>query len=867
MVRAHALARVVPMLLWLVASAVVWALPAAAEEAAAASSAPPAVLLLGPLPSPPAAAAEGPLAPASELVPELDPLAADPWQSGIVATVGQRSLAWRRAQSDESGRLQLTEAGVYWLATRLELARWTELSLELDGGGAAALYLDGVEQATRSAPAADAAPADATLEASLEVAAGSSLVLARVEVGEPASVRLAAGSDPPADLRWSLDSRHLLTRFAEASKLVAIGPLAVDADGSHIARRVLRPGRGGAPAEPSLDILAPDGRVLAASVGGAGASPLAFSPAAQAATLLLSERGDKDSSLLLFDLPSGALRTAVRDEPDLGLVRWSPDGRQLLLASSRGCAADEPDAEAARRRAALREKLPDYNPRPHLHLVDVASGVRLRLTAPGDWVLDDATFVGAADTVVYARTVPRVERPWFATELRRLDVTTGADTLLATFVAGWENRPKRLAPDPRGRRVAFVGPPDELGQGKAEHNVHAGAIYLLDLEAGSFARITPPGRLSYSDDGLLCWTADGALLATASDGSETRIVRLVEGAAGWTEEILDSGCEVVDAAAASPSGNAVAYVAASRHRPPALRLLDTSTGRSLNVESPNDRVVERWVLAPARDASFSGPGGERIDAWWYPPTGRVQSGDRVPLVLYYYGGATPTLRRFHTTHQVLAGNGYAVLVINPRGAFGYGQGFADSHVRDWGPRSAADVLAGLDAFLAAQPGVDPERVGIYGGSYGGFMTNYLVSTSDRFAAAVSLFGISDLASYWGGGAWGYTYGDASMAGAVPWKDRELFVDHSPLYRADRIRTPLLLLHGEADSNVPVAESEQLYTALQVLNREVELVTFPGEDHGIASSRERKAEVNTMILEWFDRYLKAQPEAWSARWEE
>ena len=132
MVRAHALARVVPMLLWLVASAVVWALPAAAEEAAAASSAPPAVLLLGPLPSPPAAAAEGPLAPGSELVPELDPLAADPWQSGIVATVGQRSLAWRRARTGDDGRVQLAEPGVYWLATRLELARWTELSLELD---------------------------------------------------------------------------------------------------------------------------------------------------------------------------------------------------------------------------------------------------------------------------------------------------------------------------------------------------------------------------------------------------------------------------------------------------------------------------------------------------------------------------------------------------------------------------------------------------------------------------------------------------------------------------------------------------------------------------------------------------------------
>jgi dipeptidyl aminopeptidase/acylaminoacyl peptidase len=206
-----------------------------------------------------------------------------------------------------------------------------------------------------------------------------------------------------------------------------------------------------------------------------------------------------------------------------------------------------------------------------------------------------------------------------------------------------------------------------------------------------------------------------------------------------------------------------------------------------------------------------------------------------------------------------------VLVINPRGAAGYGDAFADHHAGDWGPAAAADILAGVDDFLAAHPEIDSERIGIYGGSYGGFMTDYLVTETDRFAAAVSMYGISDLATYWGQGTWGWTYGDMSAAGRTPWSDPEYFVAHSPLFRADRVQTPLLLLHGAADVNVPPGESVQLFTALAVREVPVELVTFPGEDHGISGTWENRVLHRTMMLEWFDRFLKGQPAAWEHRW--
>ena len=128
-----------------------------------------------------------------------------------------------------------------------------------------------------------------------------------------------------------------------------------------------------------------------------------------------------------------------------------------------------------------------------------------------------------------------------------------------------------------------------------------------------------------------------------------------------------------------------------------------------------------------------------------------------------------------------------------------------------------------------------------------------------------MYGISNIASYWGGGVWGYTYGDIALAKSFPWNRKDLFTDNSPLFNADKISTPLLLLHGEDDVNVPALESRQMFTALKVLGREVAMVTFPGEDHGIIGKFENYIAHREMMLEWFDKYLKDQPEGWDRRW--
>jgi dipeptidyl aminopeptidase/acylaminoacyl peptidase len=202
--------------------------------------------------------------------------------------------------------------------------------------------------------------------------------------------------------------------------------------------------------------------------------------------------------------------------------------------------------------------------------------------------------------------------------------------------------------------------------------------------------------------------------------------------------------------------------------------------------------------------------------------------------------------------------------VQPSGATGFGQEFSARHVGAWGRRTADEIVEGTKRFLDAHPFVDRDKVGCIGASYGGFMTMYLVSHSDLFAAAVSHAGISNLASYWGKGWWGYLYSATASADSFPWNDRDLYIDQSPLYAADKIHTPLLLLYGDQDTNVPPVESHQMYTALKLLGRDVELIEVGGENHQIFTYAKRKLWMETIVA-YFTKYLQDRPEWWTELW--
>lgn len=285
-------------------------------------------------------------------------------------------------------------------------------------------------------------------------------------------------------------------------------------------------------------------------------------------------------------------------------------------------------------------------------------------------------------------------------------------------------------------------------------------------------------------------------------------------------------------------------------------------GRSLMVADPQKEYLKNVKLGEVKDWSFQNANGEKIDATYYLPPS-FDSTKKYPMIVYYYGGTTPTPRIFDIRYpkNTWAALDYVVLVLQPSGAIGYGQAFSAKHVNNWGKTVADEIIRGTKEFCLQSPFVDMSRIGCIGASYGGFMTQLLLSKTDLFATGISHAGISSLSSYWGEGYWGYLYSSAATANSFPWNRTDLYVDQSPLFRADKFSGSLLLLHGNSDKNVPIGESYQLYAALKLLGKPVEMVEIDGEDHGVVNPAKRVLWEKT-ILAWFAKTLKGEEAWWS-----
>ncbi len=268
-------------------------------------------------------------------------------------------------------------------------------------------------------------------------------------------------------------------------------------------------------------------------------------------------------------------------------------------------------------------------------------------------------------------------------------------------------------------------------------------------------------------------------------------------------------------------------------------------------------------IGTCEDWNFTNSKGDTVYGRLYLPKD-FDATKKYPMIVYYYGGCSPVSRYFESPYAPQYWNslGYVAYIIEPSGATGFGQEWASRHVNTAGRGPAEDIIEGTKKICEAHPYINKEKIGCMGASYGGFMTQYLQTQTDIFAAAVSHAGIANHTSYWGEGYWGYNYSEVSMANSYPWSHRQLYVDQSPLFNADKIHTPLLLLHGDADTNVPLVESLQMFTALKLLGREVALVQVKGENHHILDYSKKEKWLATQMA-WFARWLKDDPTWWDA----
>jgi acylaminoacyl-peptidase len=572
---------------------------------------------------------------------------------------------------------------------------------------------------------------------------------------------------------------------------------------------------------------------------------------------------------------------------------WSPDGRSLVVRSPSRAPTRAEDARA--RGKTVEPPRPGTPPTSdyryvdrlqnmlngpgfiydricNLWVVDVATGAARRLTT-GPTSHDDPVFSPDGTRVAYVAQGGRDPDLDWQFDVRVVDIASGRDIRITDGAGSAFGAPAWLED---GRTVAVLGhrypraggsrndiwlfAADGSEAGKGEGRNLSGRHDLMP-GAGMGSDITPgePAHLWPAPDGRhLLFTApvrgSYELWRIALDDGE--VERLTDGRhylSGWH-------------AVRRPGGGV--RVAVIRSDPAALgdvHVLDLDAdGRAGNADGAelrrvthlNDDALEEIDLCGAIERWVTVDGLE-IQGWLIPCVA-AEAGEPAPLVLQVHGGP-------HTLYgwapywefQVLAGSGISVLATNPRGSEGYGQDFNAANIPDWAVGPTRDVLAHVDAVVEA--GIaDPQRLGVAGGSYGGYLTNWIIGADARFAAAMTCRSVTDLATLMlTGDLAGGIFGKMEF-GAQPWEDPDLYRRLSPLTYAERIRTPLLIQHAENDLRCPIGQAEALFAVLRTLKRPVRFMRVPNESHELTRSGApfRRAENLVQVRSWFGHYLVA-----------
>lgn len=574
---------------------------------------------------------------------------------------------------------------------------------------------------------------------------------------------------------------------------------------------------------------------------------------------LLGERvADNGNRQLVRTSMADGSETVVANLPSGDGWEMTHDGKAVILShDNKGPVEDkdvfqvvEPD-----------DRQPGWRDRTSLSLLDIQTGVVQPLTF-GFRNVSLLDISPDSKRVLFITTSRRLTaRPTTLFSIWSMDLETlKAECLVKDdgFVAS-----AKFSPD--GKQIAIMGSPECLGgvwknvpEGSVP-NMYDYQLYTLDIATGKVKALTRDFNPSVN---TYVWSrADGNIWFTAYDRDYCHLYRCdpATGSIAQAQEPED----MVNQIAVADKSRTLLWQGQGASNSDRLYSLDTATGKSTLLEDLNADKMKDVRLGSCEPWSFVSSRGDTISCRYYLPP-RFDSKKRYPVIVNYYGGCSPTSRAFESRYpqHVYAAAGYVVLVVNPSGAVGFGQEFASRHVNTAGKGVADDIIEATKTFCRDHAFADSSKVGCIGASYGGFMTQYLQTRTDIFACAISHAGISDHTSYWGEGYWGYSYSEVSMANSYPWTRKDLYVDQSPLFNAEKIHTPLLFLHGNADHNVPIGESIQMFTALKLLGRPTAFVVVDGQDHHVLDFGKRVKWHNT-IMAWFQRYLKGDDSWWKA----
>ena len=572
----------------------------------------------------------------------------------------------------------------------------------------------------------------------------------------------------------------------------------------------------------------------------------------------------RDGNTLYKVNPATQQRTIFMENAPQGYYTLSPTEDYLIIRNRDEGTKEDPEVFEI---LEPEDRQPGWRDRSTLSKVDVQTGVTTPLTFGSHAAyLTDISNDGTK-LLLNVRRSRLTKRPTDVTDVLIMDANTlQVDTIMrgAEFLGAMSFSPDGKELLVQASAEAFNGIGNHVKPGQIP-SMYQYILYRYDIATGKVTPLTD--KITQSIESYDWSRHDGQIYFSANHRDLVYLYSLDP----KTGKITDLGSQedVVSSYSLAADAPVMAYVGQGAQHSNRLHLLNLNPKKRTHtlLEDSNVELLKDVELGDFAEWNYVNQRGDTIYGRYYLPP-HFDATKKYPMIVNYYGGCTPTERVFESRypHNAYASQGYVVYVVQPSGAAGFGQEFAARHVNSWGLMTADDIIEGTKKFCAEHSFVDASKIGCIGASYGGFMTQYLQTVTDIFAAAISHAGISDITSYWGEGYWGYSYSEVASAGKYPWNARDMYTQQSPLFNADKIHTPLLFLHGTADTNVPIGESIQMFTALKLLGRETAFVAVKDQNHHILDYQKRLKWQET-IFAWFSKYLKNDASWWEALYPE
>ena len=555
--------------------------------------------------------------------------------------------------------------------------------------------------------------------------------------------------------------------------------------------------------------------------------------------------------ICILPMDGGEALTLTRLKNGAGAFQWSPDGTRLVVVSRTGPSDNVPPSARksdVRHYSHISYKFNDTgwydDKRGHLFVVDAAGGASTQITTGDEW--NDTDPQWSPDSTRIAFVSDRTGQEYDGGHNKDVWVIAARGGPLTKISDHeYDDTQPRWSPD--GRQIAFAGQTQRRQFPK---------LYLAPATGGKSTLAVDDLDLIPTD---LHWGPAVGELRFETGFKGTNQVFRVDLAARKLAQVT-SGERAFRGFDFNPKAGVLIYMANDFEHLDDLyaAALDGSGERRLT--HLNAALWEGLELAKVERLPYKSTDGWDIDGFLVKPVGWVP-GKKYPMVLSVHGGPAGQYGvDWYHEFQVYAAKGWAVFFCNPRGSTGYGQKFERGIVNNWGGMDYQDVMAGVDAALKQNPWIDAERMGVTGGSYGGFMTNWILGHTTRFKAAVTLRSVSNFIS--DDGTRDGAYGHEDDFKGFLFDDFEQYWSASPLKYARNVKTPTLVLHSDNDYRVPLEQGEQWFRALKHYGVNAELVIFPRENHNLTRTGEPKHLVESLNWQcyWFDRFLNGNADA-------